>query len=483
MGNKRLSWFILICFILSILIVQSPVPTVKAAVTTLWGSFGGSVQNTNGVYVSPLGRVWAVGPNGYSVFCESIYATCTTMTTNTTETLTDVSGNLEDTVYAVGTGGTVLFSNDIGQTWQTITLTDVDLDGVTVLPDGSVYIVSAEGYGFYKMANGAGWVSTGYGNGLWATDYNNQFIVRDNGVIRHFDGYTWITMSTGVTTDLLDIAGTSNSDLIAVGRSGTILHYDGVSWTSITGVTNTDLESVWVSPTGIYTFVGHSGFIATYDGTDFEMMHQGDGRNLYGVSGNSDNYKVVSGDYGLLYYHVPGTPDISSPVNNTFVRIIPTFSGTGEYGSHVWVRGNGSGLCSTAVTVEGTWSCKPASMADGTYIIEAIGVNTSGNMSDPSTSINLTKDTVAPAPPVIQSPLPNSHTNDSTPTVRGTAEPFSLVMVRQNSIPLCNANADENGQWSCDTIPMGDGPHSTIARAFDRADNYSDWSTQINLAL
>jgi hypothetical protein len=99
-------------------------------------------------------------------------------------------------------------------------------------------------------------------SGVWASAPNDVFVVGssdDQGIILHFDGTSWSTMPAPPTGPLLDVWGTSGSEVYAVGV-GTILHYDGQNWTEALA-TQQRLAGVWASsPTDVFT-VGSSGTV------------------------------------------------------------------------------------------------------------------------------------------------------------------------------------------------------------------------------
>jgi photosystem II stability/assembly factor-like uncharacterized protein len=61
--------------------------------------------------------------------------------------------------------------------------------------------------------------------GVWGSSPSNVFAVGDSGAMLHYDGSAWSAMSSGTTTDLYGIWGSSPSNVFAVGDSGAILHY------------------------------------------------------------------------------------------------------------------------------------------------------------------------------------------------------------------------------------------------------------------
>ena len=83
-------------------------------------------------------------------------------------------------------------------------------------------------------------------------------------------------------------------------------------------------------------------------------------------------------------------------------------------------------------------------------------------------------DTTPPAPPVITSPINGSYTNDSTPTISGTAEKNSTVEIFDGMEPLGTTTANAAGSWTfTPTADLEDGAHTLTAKATDAAGNTS----------
>ena len=88
-------------------------------------------------------------------------------------------------------------------------------------------------------------------------------------------------------------------------------------------------------------------------------------------------------------------------------------------------------------------------------------------------------DVTPPAKPVVITPKPGEYINTGTPTVSGTAEPGSVVAVTvDGGTPVCTAQADDKGTWSCSNsgtgaIPMTDGAHTISVTAADVSGNVS----------
>jgi hypothetical protein len=78
----------------------------------------------------------------------------------------------------------------------------------------------------------------------------------DQGVVLHFDGTSWSPMPVPPTGPLLDVWGTSSTDVYAVGV-GTLLHFDGQGWSEslsaaqrLTGIWAASPSDVFVSGSG-----------------------------------------------------------------------------------------------------------------------------------------------------------------------------------------------------------------------------------------
>jgi VCBS repeat-containing protein len=74
-------------------------------------------------------------------------------------------------------------------------------------------------------------------------------------------------------------------------------------------------------------------------------------------------------------------------------------------------------------------------------------------------------------------------TNDSTPTLTGTAEAGATVTILRNGISIGTALAAANGSWSFTTAVLADGLHNFTATARDAAGNNGPASTALTLTI
>jgi M6 family metalloprotease-like protein len=172
----------------------------------------------------------------------------------------------------------------------------------------------------------------------------------------------------------------------------------------------------------------------------------------------------------------PGAPVVTAPADaSTTNDSTPTVSGAAEADStvNVYIDGSLSGV--TSANGSGDWSHTPASpLADGAHSVKATATDSAGNTSSDSVTNTFTIDTTAPAAPVVTAPADASTTNDSTPTVSGTAEADSIVNVYIDGSLIGATTADGSGDWShTPASALSDGIHNVKATATDSAGNTS----------
>jgi ELWxxDGT repeat protein len=154
-------------------------------------------------------------------------------------------------------------------------------------------------------------------------------------------------------------------------------------------------------------------------------------------------------------------------------------TGTATPNITVRVYDQSSLLGSTSADANGQWEFTTNVLLDGAHPFVARAVNTNGTESADSLELTVTVDTAAPAAPAItgfsdNSGLPDDDvTNDSTPTLTGTAEAGATVRVLDGPTVLGETTAGIDGQWAFPAPFRTDGSHPFTARAIDGAGNTS----------
>lgn len=209
------------------------------------------------------------------------------------------------------------------------------------------------------------------------------------------------------------------------------------------------------------------------------------------------NISGVSNSWGIIIDSVaPDAPVITQVVDDVPERLgalnsgestndtTPTLNGTAEPGSTVTIRQDGVDLTTIVIDSSGTWTYTPTTpLVNGTYTFTAVTTDGAGNTSQPSGGFTLTVDTTPPAAATIATvtddvggvngPLTSGDTtDDTTPTLNGTAPADAVITVYDGTTLLGTATLDGSGGWSfTPVIPLTDGPHTLTVHATDAAGN------------
>ncbi len=190
----------------------------------------------------------------------------------------------------------------------------------------------------------------------------------------------------------------------------------------------------------------------------------------------------------------PDTPVISAvggePSGGFITDATPTVGGTGVNGETVIVYNNGVEL-GRVVVANGEWNIDLPAQTDGPLNITVAGVDAAGNVSAPSPVFTVTLDTVAPEIPQINavsdSQLTNNvlYTRDGVPTLTGTGEPGSTVVVSVDGTPSAvPVTVQPNGSWTWTAdSTLADGQHTFTVSATDPAGNTSAISAPLNVTV
>ncbi|HDW4565716.1 TPA: BapA prefix-like domain-containing protein [Salmonella enterica subsp. enterica serovar Typhi] len=164
----------------------------------------------------------------------------------------------------------------------------------------------------------------------------------------------------------------------------------------------------------------------------------------------------------------------------------PTLNGTAEAGSVVSIYDGDTLLGVTSANASGAWSFTPTTgLNDGTRTLTVTATDPAGNVSPATSGFTIVIDTLAPTVPLITSivdDVPNNtgaigngqSTNDTQPTLNGTAEANSAVSIFDNGALVATVNANASGNWSwTPTASLGQGSHAYSVSAADAAGNVS----------
>jgi hypothetical protein len=170
----------------------------------------------------------------------------------------------------------------------------------------------------------------------------------------------------------------------------------------------------------------------------------------------------------------------------------PSLEGQAEAGASVRVFKDGLLVGQTTATDNGSWLLAIDSLADGSYTFNATAEDKAGNVSNLSQPLAVTIDTTAPAAPndldlMATSDSGSSNTdnitNNTTPTIAGTAAPGNLVQLFSNGQLVGQTTATATNSWLLATNNLADGIHTLTAIATDVAGNVSPASTSLDVVI
>ena len=182
----------------------------------------------------------------------------------------------------------------------------------------------------------------------------------------------------------------------------------------------------------------------------------------------------------------PAAPTLNNPADGEVTNDrTPTFTGRAEPGAEVEVFVDGASIDTTTAIGNGDFSFTPtAPLAAGPHEWFVGATDAAGNDSPPSNTNGFRIDNEDPAAPGITSPAEGGSTSDSSPTITGTAEPGSEVIILIDGDRVGSTTADANGNFSF-TVPdaLSPGEYEVSAIAVDESGNRSAASDPVSFGV
>jgi len=264
-----------------------------------------------------------------------------------TTVITDANGNAAakfitgatpgtNTVLASVSGATDVAFSITTVVAGTIVWSSIPMDTLRGVWGTSASDVWAVGYhGALKHFNGTSWTSFTSGTtepliGVWGTSPSNVWIVGGlNGTILHYDGASWSSaFERGQRGALFGVWGGSASDVWVVGNVDSVFHYNGTTWSNVATITPI-IFGMWGNTASDIWAVGYSpappapyGTIFHYDGATWSAVYPGTTQGLSGVWGTSASDVWATGAGGVIV-HYNGTTwsTVTSPPSQGLVSV------------------------------------------------------------------------------------------------------------------------------------------------------------------
>lgn len=261
----------------------------KTDVASVEPALFGYRNNFYGVVVPEDDRhvVWAVGTGGRIIRSENAGETWIIQETPTQKNLQDIAALDRTTALVVGDQGTVLITADTGQTWTRVEVPtrefgDQLLQAYIEKGTGRWWITGTFGTVLRSQSSGEIWEMVHpeddvAWNDLTVAPDGTVWVVGEFGRVRRSadSGETWEDVSIDTEISLMSIAFADENSAVVVGLSGTIAHSNdgGESWQVVsTGHEDHLYDVEWTGQD--YAVVGNAGMVgrAGYEGSDWTFF-------------------------------------------------------------------------------------------------------------------------------------------------------------------------------------------------------------------
>lgn len=270
----------------------------------------GTVQGLTSIWGPAPNSVWITGEQGTILHWDG--AAFGAVPSGTEAAIHAVWGSGAGDLWAVGEGGLLLHGD--GTSWTPASLpTTSALRAVWGTAADDVWVVGYgdktwhfDGRDWSEVPLGSSALLTGlWGTGrgdLWAAGYD---YASQRGAVWHFDGAKWrqlyLTLPVGGASGprLSAIAGSSQSEVWAVGEAGTLAHWDGKSWHESRRGSDWLLAVAGAGAGGLWA-AGSSGALWRWDGLDWRSQRSGGGEDLGVLFSPGGSEVWMAGSAGTL---------------------------------------------------------------------------------------------------------------------------------------------------------------------------------------
>jgi hypothetical protein len=201
----------------------------------------------------------------------------------------------------------------------------------------------------------------------------------------------------------------------------------------------------------------------------------------------------VAGNTSVSSDPFPLTVDLTAPATPPAPTLVggvagvtkdntPDIIGKAEANSTVTIY-NGTTIAGTATAnASGDYTFTFPTLADGPYVIRVTATDAAGNTSAKSPVLNFSVDTQAPAVPTLTTAV--TPTKDNTPTVNGTTDPNTTVIIYKDGTPVGTVTSNGSGNFTYTFNPaLPDATYAITATATDAVGNVSAPGTPLSLTV
>ncbi len=160
----------------------------------------------------------------------------------------------------------------------------------------------------------------------------------------------------------------------------------------------------------------------------------------------------------------------------------PTITGSAEADSTVKLYSGTTLLGSATADSDGAFSITSSTLSEGSYSLTATATDAAGNISSTSDPLSITFDKTVPEAPTSLTTTAIT-TNDTTPTITGSAKAGSTVKLYSGTTLLGSATAESDGAFSITSSTLSEGSYSLTATATNEEGNASSASDSLSITV
>ncbi len=151
--------------------------------------------------------------------------------------------------------------------------------------------------GWCRLQHVGAWIAS-----LSSSEYGDTYVLTVRGKVLQLRGAQWVDTGLEAESNISDIWGRGEKELIAVGWSGAAFHYDGHRWLQKPTPTKNVLRSIWASGDHVYA-VGDFGTVLQYKHRKWINHPRAASDHLEAVSGSPTGHVVAIGGEQLVKYN------------------------------------------------------------------------------------------------------------------------------------------------------------------------------------